>query len=901
MTRTLALITMGACIIVGECGVADSKMPVKDTGPVRASRSEKIVQIDNGLVKARFIVSNNDIKQQYCASKDGKWVLVAESFRPPRPFPGKGNVLYDSSIDKTHRLIVTEALNSIRVAEKSKTRCNVVLAGQVGEHEFRQVVTLCRGQDFVRIEVSAEIGGSPTRLEYLLLPFVFNVNKPPVFVHTPHIKGPTFDSEDASDQIISDRVFYSPAVILQEGGLFCALVPDLDMINKYKVLSPDARRTRKTGNVFATPIEEDKYSMPTGLDLNVKSGLTSKPLFSYGFIDSIPTHHMHWPHPSDGSMVRTLKSGSIRYGFDLFVAAEAPGNRGYQRISRYLWARYGSPTFGKPRPQAMPFAEYAKVIYPASIVFKGGNWGWGNDAPPEFEEMEGWVQFEMNGQTVGGWRNCAPMWYDVLSNSPWWNNARDSVGMYFWGKRLKDVSLVEKARMIINLAMQAPQKQGIFPTIYRAQRKKWVASHWDVPAEFRPDFLPEGFKVREDATTYHTISCTITATHLLRYNRLCEEDRRIVRYCKRYADFMLRHLDERGTMPAWITKDLVPSNVLRESGEGGAHMWFFAELYRATKDKRYLDAAQRIANYVISEVLPRQRWRDIEVHFSCGKKPLNFFDDIQGQDARGTLPMIWAAGGFAALYEIAGNNKYLNAGEQAIDYGALYQTCWDPHFIYTAYSFGGWDTDNGDAAWMNAHSAWTVGPLLWYGKELARQDLLERAVAAAKSSVTVINHPRLMKNNIYRFPNYPYGLGGENICHEGFEQSCGRTSPGCGEQSGASAGLADALRDLGGAYVNVGENLAVGVDGVRIAGFEFDDRSLRVNIENHLGALPMPYDKPFEIDLKVEGLPDEGPYTLIVNEGEPIEVTAKQLASHNLTIQPEELQKSVRVRRQTKL
>jgi hypothetical protein len=61
--------------------------------------------------------------------------------------------------------------------------------------------------------------------------------------------------------------YHSPAIVLQEKGLFAALVPDLNAINRYAVLSPDARRTIDIErNQFSVPFVPEKYTMPTGLD-----------------------------------------------------------------------------------------------------------------------------------------------------------------------------------------------------------------------------------------------------------------------------------------------------------------------------------------------------------------------------------------------------------------------------------------------------------------------------------------------------------------------------------------------------------------------------------------------------------------------------------------------------------
>jgi len=455
--------------------------------------------------------------------------------------------------------------------------------------------------------------------------------------------------------------------------------------------------------------------------------------------------------------------------------------------------------------------------------------------------------------------------------------------MYSWGQALKDEKLLERARRIVNLALLAPRTNGLFACDYHVDRKEWkpglVFAGDDKTAHMGLD--PSNERPR----SYHTAGCSVTGVHLLRYNRLCEKDDRIVAFLRPYADLLLRHMDRHGQIPMFFNADGTPNDILPDHGEGGANVWFLCELYAATKDRRYLDGAEKVADYLIKEVIPRQRWRDFEGFFSCGIKPVNWEDKTQDQDTRGTMPMIWAAGGLAELFRLTGKRPYLEAGEQVIDYAGLYQTVWDPHFVYTAYAYGGFDTDNGDAAWLNCHTAWTVGTLALYGKELGRQDLLERAVAAARASVTLINHPRHISNNIYRFPNYPLGLGPENINHEGSEQNCMRTSPGSGEGTGLFAGLSDALRELGGVYVDFGKKVAVGVDGVYVRSYRLDGKTVRLDLVNQLAALPDPYDKPYEIELRVVGLP-AGEYNLVINDGPAQRVDAARLAHYTMKIDP---------------
>lgn len=833
------------------------------------------VEINNGRVKVRFTSQGGGIRQEYFARRGEEWVLAVESLRPPRPLPPGGNVLYDSARDGARRLIVAELLDTIGPARREDGRTTVELTGRSPHGLIRQRVTLSDGLDYVHVKVEADL--AEPKLEYLLSTFTFRGEGKPDFIHTPKSKGPGWYTKwpsdvpttpDSPEFVLGDRAFYAPAIIAQKGALLAAIVPDLDLINRLKVISPEARPRGGIAGGDPTPIDPANHSMPTALDYSLTSGLTDRPLLAYGLIDFVPVQHMRWRHPSDGSMVRTLSKSHVGYGFDLFVSADALPYRGFQRVARHQWQRYGAGLMAQPRPQAMPFEEYFKIIYPACL-------GWNNN--------QGFAEFEMSGQKVGGWRLAVHFWSHVLSNGPWWNNPRDAVGMYLWADRMKDEKLRERARRIVNLALLAPRTNGLFACEYHEDRKEWKPGIvWaGEGGQTHMGLDPTNVRPR----SFHTAGCSVTALHLLRYHRLCEKDDRIAAFLRPYADCLLKHMDAQGRMPMFFNADGTPNGILPDHAEGGANLWFLCELYAVTKDRRYLDAAEKIAGYLTKEIIPRQRWRDFEGFFSCGIKPVNWQDPSQDQDTRGQMPMVWAAGGLGELFRLTGNRRYLEAGEQVIDYASLYQAVWDPHFVYTAYAYGGFDTDNGDAAWLNCHTPWTVGALALYGKELGRQDLLERAVAAARAGVTLINHPRHISNNIYRFPNYPLGLGPENINHEGSEQNCLRTSPGSGEGTGLFAGLSDALRELGGTYVDFARKTAVGVDGVYVRSFALEGKTVRLELVNQLAALPDPYKAAYEVELRVVGLPP-GEYDLVINGSPARRVDAAKLEHYATKIEP---------------
>ena len=68
------------------------------------------------------------------------------------------------------------------------------------------------------------------------------------------------------------------------------------------------------------------------------------------------------------------------------------------------------------------------------------------------------------------------------------------------------------------------------------------------------------------------------------------------------------------------------------------------------------------------------------------------------------------------------------------------------------------------------------------------------------------------------------------------------------------------LRQLGGLYIDVARDLAVGVDGLAVRQYALEGRTLTIEVSRLLSALPVPYEKPYRVHLRVEGLPDEGPY-----------------------------------------
>ena len=862
-------------VFVTSCNVKSSNLEIEEF--------ENKILVSNNEVKVVFLKTPEGIAQSYFAKKGEEWKLIVSSFIPPSSFPNNAVQLFNVAKNSKHRFLANSNLTGMQIISESKDKIVIELTGGLGINPISQKITLLDNGNNFHFEISTELNEKPYKLDYLLSTFTFNLDHAPSFVHTPGLK---FDNEDSKqnrfkllpgkDQVIGDRAFHAPAVILQEENMFAALVPDLNAINKHKITSPDARKKIDIGrNQFSVPFEEDNYTMPTGLDLNIKTGLTDKPILTFGFMDNIIAHHIRYQRVNDSTMTRTLNESHVQYEFDLFVSADEQKNVGFQKITKFQWEKFGKPVFDNRPHLAMPFHEYLKVVDSVTMrsnIYKD------IDIPLKgYKDTGSWLEWEINGLEVGGYRSAINWWNDVLHNSAFWNNARDASGFWYWGTKLNRPDLVKKGRQIINFCLSSPRnKEGMFALLYAANEKKWGLGFTDPVNEKYQFFLKE-------SDSYDISTMSKTGAHMLDYYLRSEKDHRIVDYLIPYGNWLLGAIDDRGAVPSYVNEEnMEASEILFHSAQPSSSMWFLAELYNATRDTKYLDGAQKIGKYIEAEILPEQKWVDMEQFFSCGNRPFEFErDQWQNQVARGNLALFWAIEGYAALYRATQDTNVLKLGEQCVDYVTFTQTCWEPHFIYTAFPFGGFTVDNADnATFLDARQAEMVRPFIWYGKKLGRQDLLERGVAAARSSVVLINHPRHKENNIYRHTNiYSFGLGPENIDHEAHPQSAMRTHPSWGEGSGVFTGLAEALRGLNGAYINLEKGIHVGVDGVLIEDVKLEGNEFRISIKSMLHQMKMSWDKPFDVAITIEGMELEG-YNLIINgekQGEFSKDKLKQL------------------------
>lgn len=580
-------------------------------------------------------------------------------------------------------------------------------------------------------------------------------------------------------QVVGDHFFRAPAVVAQQGTLAATLMPDLDVL-------------------------AENRPMPTIIDLDAKNRVVDATLLSYGFCDQRLTGHVYFS--TSPSMMRRVPN-SLALGYDLMLDAKAIPHGAYGEAATAMWAKYGQRYFDDVKPQALPFAEYARVCIPAAI-------NEGSDNPPD--KRLGWFEVEIDGKPCGGIMAGWGYQQGWVSWQSWFNNLRSAWGMKWFGSKLpgpaKDWE--EKAHKMLNLALAAPMDRGACPTTYMSREKQW-----------------KGCLIMPSKDCYYDLTnMAWKGIWLLRWYtdfKDCPRKDEILKQCREMADCMMRNQNADGSYPTWLTKDHKVVSYLDHSAQSSLPAWFLFELAKvdATNKTRFEASALKASDFLLKEVVDQQRYYDFETFFSCSPKPYPFdaatnlpdndamMDHHSLQPPQNTLCMQWSAEALRGAFRLKNDQKYMVGAIKALDMMALYQNVWPISYRKIAYTYGGFGVQNSDGEYHDARQAQFGVTLCQFGAELGRKDLFERGVAAVRASLALINHPMHAQNDIYPNPNYPLGLMPENCGHGGVDHQNGRTGFDWGEGSGLTS-MAFLLDRFGGVYVDDKAGWAVGIDGV---------------------------------------------------------------------------------------
>ena len=587
-----------------------------------------------------------------------------------------------------------EAMRACRIEDAAKTPNEMVLSGTCGVGSFEQRVSLTDEPDVFAVFVK----------------FMFNPNKPVVSVEDRYNFAPgrrpagspsgpvdfvwSQNIKNEADDVIPNAGFKSPVVMLQQGRVFTALMPTLN----------------------------DRTRAPLALDLDVTSD--KLPWLSFGAMSSQPYGHSYFRRNSDGSpkVIYTVsdsgaRQGVIAYAYSI-VASSQPYKCGYRRAVRLLWKDLGHEELLKS-----PDLQQ-NVLRPELVTFED----WERDTWIRYANKV-YLRFSCGGRycgTLASFRNPWGHWNqpapDAWFNS-WFQTLRTAYGWYLYGRHTHNLEIENRAESVLNLILTSPRDGGAFSTIYLINNKRWVPS--DGWAGFGDD--------------YHAFDMSWTAYWMLRWGEDLKPGREseILTFLRPYGDFLLTHQLASGVIPSWYNSDLESRSEFRDfNAETAGSALFLAELSGATRDRKYLAAAEKAMAFITREVLPRQRWFDFETFLSCARKPFAFYDPWTAQYPQNNLSQTQAAAAYLRLYQLTHKPEYLGKGTQVLDYLLLTQQIWN-NPAFTPKVMGGFTTQNTDAEWSDAREAYEA-VLLWnYYQVTGNPEYLERAVGAARSTFAI--------------------------------------------------------------------------------------------------------------------------------------------------------------------
>ena len=712
--------------------------------------------IENGVVKLSLVKDGQGYKESFYAKSPDGWRLVLQNGSSVRPDPAlkaTGTGTPEAAIEKI---------------EKSETETSVLLKTQSGLHTWTKMITMKKGDPFVHITLHDSIRGN-SRVEYFLSTYSFlpdgkkySEYKPLDFVFTPQLR-------PEPDEVIADHTFRSPAFMMQKGDIFAALVPDIHSIDgKHRPVKSCA-------------------------DMQVET--SSAPFISFGLMNWMRKKaHVFYAHTD--SLAVDLSDTSLSFSYYLNISATAPLRRGFQDVVRFAWDQYGHPNFVAPAgPQSQPFSSYihkAWYKYLPQIALSA--------------KYEG-KQVTLLRQGRLAWSNSLPQsadndsWFNV-----WFNSLRTAYGMYMHGQQIGDTVLMKQARGVLELALLAPQNQGLAPSIFYTDSSggHWVADHaWG------------GISHGEYLPVFHN---AWTNYWLLQWSDILPSRKEeILRDTNRFAAFLLANQRESGVIPSWFDPiTLAAAETFRdENAETAGAALFLAELYSRTGKEEYLLAAEKAMQYIFTSILPENKWYDFETFFSCSRKQVGFFDTYTQQHPQNTLSMFMAAEACYTLYRLTSESHYKQTGNAILDYLCLYQQVWSPKWL-SRELFGGFGVQNTDGEWSDSRQGYFTVTLMHYYELTKQREYFERGVAALRAMFSL-------------FESDDSPRTAENYAHGSSDQLAGITGIHWG--TGSSVVSIHIIRQrYGDAFINVQQGWGVGIDGCRFDNVTVDGNAIQFSL-----------------------------------------------------------------------
>ncbi len=575
------------------------------------------------------------------------------------------------------------------------------------------------------------------------------------------------------ENVIADYIFRSPLVYLQKGTVSVGLIPNVELLEGHGGL--------RTCINYEQKLKQNNWTW-----------------IAYGFQNYKPQDHVRFQGIK--TKLEDSRNRRAKFGYYLYLQGNADLIDGLREPVSFLWKRFAAKYLTSPLPQVVPFDRYAR---------------YGADYFLRKEEM--WREFELNGVRCGGsyrqeWKNNLAKYVEVdnerfakidelnksidegfrmnkilpdfgaelldtldrnsedllhdelrceIWNQTWFCNFRSAYGLYYFGKRWGDKKLVERAKLMKNLALNLPENQGFFSVICFPSKDgiNWI----------------NGSKGFHYSDAYCIPDMCWTAYWMLKWYSNLEKDERLLEKAKRLGETLKKQQLPSGAIPTWIRiKDgkFVPDEDLKESTGTSAAVYFLAELYKFTGDESIVNVIRKGMDFIIEKVVPRNLWLDYETFFSCTILPLDTYDSFTEQYPNNNMCIFWTAEALKETYKITKEKKYLEYGKRVLDLLLLYQQVWNPPYI-SFYAFGGFGCQNTDGEWSDSRQALFAPTLLDYYKLTGEEEYRERGTYALRASFTLMVIPeneKVAAANIKRLNPTDYGATHENYGHTGYDR-----------------------------------------------------------------------------------------------------------------------------------
>ena len=563
-----------------------------------------------------------------------------------------------------------------------------------------------------------------------------------------------------------DAQYKAPLILVQAGRVALGLVPDLAVLGR-----------------------EDLKRCNHALDLDVPGG----PLLRAGFLPARLASHSVYALATDRTW--TIEK-AVENAYYVLVTASAEPAQAYREAVRFQWERFGRAE----QPQAALQQVGTDPTYRSLAL-----WDDWREVVWKQESPKMWLAVPLPDGSIGGGvrtRRWGPGPSVYLSS--WFNTLRTSYGMALYARRTGQAELLKLSRQTVELALQAPGRDGAFKCIAvptnDGQATVWAAGDGS------------GGSTKDGFLGY---DMCWTGYWLLQW-RAAElpGSAGILPRCRELAQFVMTRQLADGMLPTRFAEDGSVQEELSRTikAETGPMVLFLLELYRQDRNPQYLDAAKKGLDFLEKEVLPRRQWYDYETFWSCSPRGAKFDERTQQWPAN-NLALTQTVAAYLAAFRLTGQSRYLATGEALLDYLLLYQQCWTnpvlDNLTCSAMLLGGFTTQNSDAEWSDARQSQCGNILLDYYRTTGKVEYLERGIAALRA----------------QFPISP----SENWAHAGYGGKAGVSSFHWGTGSGL-AGIeieGDFLRD---AVVDVATGRGVGVNGLDVGQCSVAEGQIRLHL-----------------------------------------------------------------------